>query len=189
MSLLITVDPGLRGSGCSLWYEKKLIKAAYVKNPIEKGNGPYESNEMAKRIHGWQATVCRFAPVNMGFVQHLVLEYPRTYGGRAGRGDANDLFPLAAIDGALAAHFGMTGAQITRFFPRDWKGTTEKPENTKTPYVVEGMVRRRLDPTETKILDAEWPNNVKHTYDITDSVGIGLTALGRFEKIRVYARE
>jgi len=165
----------------ALWNDTKrrLIAAAYVPNPEKSGGGPHESAQMARAILSWA-----MAKAGEG-ISEAALEYPRTYSGRASRGDANDLFPLAAVDGALAALLAFS--KVKHYTPSEWKGGTQKPDSTKEPYVVEAKVRMRLSPEELSCI--EWPGNVKHGYDIVDSVGIGLHHLGRFERLRVYARE
>lgn len=55
--------------------------------------------------------------------------------------------------------------------------------------MIEFKVRARLSPDEPEALEANWPKNVKHSWDLIDAVGIGLHRLGRFERRRVYARE
>jgi hypothetical protein len=48
-------------------------------------------------------------------------------------------------------------------------------------------VRLRL--SDNELATIVWPNSVKHTWDVTDAIGIGLYHLRRFERRRVFARE
>lgn len=115
----------------------------------------------------------------------IIVEWPRTYGGRASRGDANDLFALAGIGAALTVI--NPWAIIESFCPSEWKGSVKKPKSTKQPYMVELRVRDRLAPGE--LARVEWPRNIQHTWDVTDAIGIGLKFHGRYELRRVHAAE
>jgi hypothetical protein len=170
---VLSIDPGIRGVGLAMWRDGKLESALYLPNPMKDGNGPVEAAAMARAVYDkYKCDV-------------LVLEYPRTYGGRASRGTTDSLFPLAAVDGALAALF--CDRKVVYYLPQQWKNGTEKPETTKEPYVIEHKVRTRLDKDELGRI--VWGNNVKHTWDVSDSIGLGLYYLDRFERKRVFARE
>ena len=176
--ITLSIDPGIRGCGCALWDSGKLVAAAYVKNSDEVCAVPRQCANMADKIAVWTLGIVHPA-------MQLVLEWPQTYGGRSSRGDANDLFPLAGIDGALAAIF--PAANITHYVPHAWKGSLEKPSKTSEPYSVESRVRDRLSTEEAA--NVKWPTNVKLSWDVTDAIGVGLKFHGRFERKRVFHRE
>lgn len=180
--MILSVDPGIRGCGAALWENQCLVRAAYVPSSAREGDGPVEAVAMAQALVSWaQRTTCEPRPIG-----DLVVEWPRTYGGKASRGDANDLFALAGIDSALAALLPQS-TRVSRYFPKDWKGTIEKPKTTKQPYIIRERVFARLDVFERAVVD--WTNNVKHSWDVADAIGIGLKHLGRFRLNRVYAVE
>lgn len=188
MEMLLSIDPGIRGVGAAMFGDGKLLVATYVRNPAREGGGPRECAVLAHAVVAWaEEHRFRFSG-DIGLfprVSKLVLEHPQTYGGRASKGDSNSLFPLAGVDAALAALF--FDAETSFYVPHDWKQGVEKPEDTKHDYIIEKRVRVRL--SEVELTKIEWPRNVRHTWDVTDAIGIGLKALNRFERHRVYARE
>lgn len=174
MSLVLSVDPGIRACGCAIFRDGVLIFAAFVKNRVDAGNGPRESEQMAQAIVIW--FVERVGSVNG--LDDLVLEYPQTYSGRAKRGDANDLFPLAAVDGALAALFPK--AQLTSFLPFAWK------QNIDADVMIE-RIKGRLTPEEKARVALPTAASLHH--NVWDGVGVGLAHLGRLERKRAFAAE
>lgn len=179
----LSVDPGKRVCGCALWHGQQLLRATCVKSG-DDGEGPSTAAAMALAVFCWARGKC-LPSGELVTVDQLVLEYPQTYGGRASRGDANDLIVVAAVDGALAALY--SSSAIKHYVPHDWKGSIEKPETTKEEYPIKNMVEARLLPVE--LAGVDWTKNVKHSWDVADGIGVGLKALGRFERKRVYAVE
>lgn len=171
----LAVDPGKRRAGVTVFdpYTKTIVKAGLVKADGDE-EGPAAAVKMARAIFEWAN-----APV---LIDQLVVEWPRTYEGRAAQGDANDLFTLAALDGALA----MRGVRIAHYLPQEW-GALGKPKTVKEKYAVERRVCERL--SEKELLSITWPTNIRHTWDVTDSLAIALKHLGRFERARAFARE
>ena len=178
MSTILSIDPGIRGVGVAVWRHGRLHAAAWVQNPCSTGSGPREAAEAARAVH----VHCGLARLDT-----LVLEYPQIYsrGGGRTKGDPNDLLPLAAVDGALAALF--PEAAVVYFTPSVWKGQVDKPKSVHEEYAIERRVRERLD--ESELLRIVWPGNKKHRWDVVDALGVGLHHLGRFERKRVFARE
>ncbi len=177
MILGLAVDHGKVKAGVAFFdVERRVVIYAGLVVLPEKVEGPLAAREMAQAI---------LRAVQDGPIAYLVLETPQTYGGRAGAGDANDLFPLAALNGALVVAF--PHAQVTSYTPREWKGSVEKPKKVADAYSIEEKVRARLSPAELK--NITWPKNVAHGYDVTDAVGLALKFMGRFEKVRAFARD
>lgn len=172
MRIYLSVDPGIRGCGCAIFVDGELRAAAYVRNPDKTGAGPGECQAMAQAIRDW------FVACSNYVLNILVLEWPQTYGGRAKRGDANDLFPLAGVDAALAANF--PAANVTHYLPREWKGTVD-------PDVMIERIQGRLAPHE--LLRVELPSAKSLEHNVWDAVGIGLKYLGRLERQRKFSRE
>ncbi len=173
MSFTLSVDPGLCGAGVALWNDERLMRAAYVTSFASDEVAPEKVVErvrdMACAIHYW------VRPCDVG---QLVLEWPQTYSGRAARGDANDLFPLAGVDAALASL--LIYAQVKQYTPHEWKGSIQKPKSTSVEYIVRERVIDRLDVMERAKVN--WPGNKRHGWDVADAVGIGLKFLGRWRR-------
>lgn len=168
--ILLAIDPGLRGCGCALFDDGVLRAAAYV-----RGEGVPEDLLMLARatalgVQWWVAE--RTTP----YPDRLVLELPQTYGGRASRGDANDLLALAAVDGAVAVLFPLTSVQAIR--PHQWKGGVPKPKSARGKYIVQERILERLSAEEQERIT--WSKAEKLKWDVADAIGVGLWALGRF---------
>jgi len=201
--VLLAIDPGIRGCGVALFVKGRLVAAAYVKSPVRAGSGPWECFAAASAVRAWAMValdqLLADGVLTEPAIDQFVAEWPQTYGGRAAAGDANDLFPLAGVVAALAtlmltergrgfARVGADAVSVSYFSPHDWKGGVQKPDSVSKPYPIEGKVRARLDSAEVAALTREWPSNVRHTWDVTDAVGVGLKQSGRFERQRAYAR-
>ncbi len=158
MSWLITIDPGLRGCGCALWRPNKMLdRAKYVvAHDGFEGLAPAVAR-MANAVRHWQ-------PVGDGSV---VIEIPQTYGGRAKKGDANDLIALGAVCGALLAQLGRPTTFVT---PHEWKGSTPKEVTAR-------QVKDKL--TAEEWARVEWPTAKGLRHNVIDGIGIGLAQLGR----------
>jgi hypothetical protein len=186
LKLVLSVDPGVRGCGVALWRDDVLFVAEYVRNVAKAGDGgPRDCALMAQSILAWLIVHLSERGGGDAVVDVVALEFPQTYGGRAGRGDANDLISIAAVDGALAALFA--GSAIQHYRPHDWKGSIKKPGTTTEPYPIRGRVEGALRPEE--LTRVAWTRNVRHSWDIVDALGVGLHFLGRFRPGRVYAVE
>lgn len=179
MTALLSVDPGIRGCGCALWDDGTLLAAKYVKSPATEGGGPAECAKMALAIVTWVQS-------DFGTLERVICEWPQTYGGGASRGDTNDLFPVAGVGAALAALVD-ENVKFEHIVPHDWKGSIQKPKKVSDPYPVVLMCERRLSDAEKTVV--ELPGNKRLHWDVWDAIGIGLKALGRFEKMRAIARE
>jgi hypothetical protein len=133
--VLLAVDPGIRGCGAALFTvaSKRLVACAYVKNPIRKGNDVQAALEMARAVLEWEKPI---RPLDGP--THLVVEIPQMYTLKHQKGDQNDLLPLAAVDGALAALYQVP---VTTYLPREWKGQIDKDATA-------ARVTTRLDAAE-----------------------------------------
>ena len=112
-----SIDPGLNLCGVAVWNDETLVHAKLVKTQARKGGA-----SLSDRIFWMAKAVERYLlrphaePVPP--VMTLIIELPQTYGGRAAKGDTNDLIHLAAVVGALV-HLAPR-VQLVR--PREWKG-------------------------------------------------------------------
>lgn len=181
MSYLLSVDPGLRKSGAALWHDGELVAAKLIEPKSDDTDVALVIEAMASDMREW----LRSFPLPHGHdgygmvpIMRLVCERPRTYGGRAGRGDANDLIAVALVVGAL---LGRLSCPTTLPLPEDWKGGIPKPQSKaeylRDGYPVEERVRAKLSPVEAARV--EWPRDWRKKMDVSDALGIGLYALGR----------
>lgn len=167
----VAIDPGLRGCGVAVFNleEKRLIRAEYVKNPCTSGNSATEARELRRAIDAMLSNPCA------GLHSRLWYEIPRSYVAGSQKGSQNDLIDLAGFMFAIACSPVFEGAALTRYFPRDWKGTLNADQMIE-------RIEKRLSPAETAaVKDAGYL-----AHNVIDAVGIGLKALGRLEPKRVF---
>lgn len=177
MEYVIAVDPGIRGCGVALFKGEVLIACEYVRNPVKKG-ADLDAVVGVSRLVAAFALV-RTARSNLPVVDRAFLEFPQVYTASKSKGDNNDLLPLAAVDGAIAA---LLGCPATRVAPRDWKGSMAHE-------AVEHRVLSRLIDGERDVLAAAEKRAGKTlAHNVTDAVGIGLHAVGRFTPRKAIAR-
>ena len=156
--ILLAVDPGIRGCGVAIFAGTDLARAGYVKNECKSGNGPREAAMMAWKIQAW---------AELYEIGGIAVEWPQVYRSAKLRGDPNDLLPLSAVAGALAALF--PDAQVSATRPAEWKG--QMPKDICHARVIAQLgdtERRRIAPAGAL------------THNVLDAVGIGLYARGRF---------
>lgn len=148
---ILAIDPGVKGCGAA-WFlhDGKLVRAWY-----EKEFNPDSDN--------WDVSW------TLACVRKVLIEKPQTVGGRAVRGDANDLIALAMRIGELSALFRQWGAKVEYVSPRGWKGTQPKD-------ICHKRVRHRLEAQGT-LANVHLPKNKKLQLDVLDAVGIGLYAV------------
>lgn len=170
MTTLLAVDPGLRYPAGALFVSGELIKASRVKLP--KGIGPKtpvleRCRAIAFAIHEWSG----------GAPDILVTEWPQVYTQDKSKGDPNNLIPLAGIGAVLAGFY--PSARVLSPRPREWTGNVKKNEDGDPWDSPRGQrVWSRLSVVERK--------RVIPSHDSVDACGLGLYALGRFERRRVY---
>jgi hypothetical protein len=168
MSVLLCVDPGLRGCGCAVFADGALVRAAYVPSPEQSARGPVAWLAMSEAVTVWYGQLVRFP-------SELLLEVMRIYPrSDQQKGDPNDLLELNGVQGAIAAN--IKPERLLGYFPHDWKGSIPKDKLAK---------RIRLALTETE------RNNIisvgAKDHNTIDAIGIGLHRLGRLNR-RVIAR-
>ncbi len=167
---ILAVDPGLRYPAAALFIDGRLLVASRVKVP-----GSLTKEPIGERMR-------RVARLILEWTTHLphtvVCEYPQVYVTARSKGDPNDLLPLVGIGMHLA---GLLDVPVLCPTPAEWLGGNSPKSTTGDPWTsVRGQcVARRLD--------AEERSRVTPSHDAIDAVGIGLWAVGRFERIQVLA--
>jgi len=175
--LLLSVDPGVRGCGVGLFFESRLAAAAYVVNPVKRGQDASAALQMACAVACWYADNGPQMP--RGCETRVAIECPRVYKAAHQKGDQNtSIIPLTLVVGAVVGRFNWP---TTQFFPRDWKGTVD-PDEVMIPRIKERL--SAVEHARVQLPDAE---DLAH--NVWDGVGVGLKLLGRLEPRRVFHRE
>lgn len=158
--MLLTLDPGSKVCGLALFDGTELQTAWLART---KGDW----FEMARACY--LSVVARTHPDKVGT---LVIEKPQIYVQSRQKGDANDLIPLALVEGALAAF--LTPSSIHEYKPAQWKGQVPKEVQIE-------RIKSRLTAAENKRVE-KTPKSLMH--NIFDAVGLGLHHVGRRGKGR-----
>ncbi len=178
MIRLLALDPGIRGCGLACFSDDRLVWCAYIKNSMKKGTGVVACVSMVEALVNSIADAA---------IDKLVVEWPRIYqrGGGKSKGDPNDLRDLCGVSAGLASHY--SDIEIAHVEPSEWKG--------QLPHeAVEMRVLQRLSPQELGPIEMEaYQKGVKSGgktfgHNVTDAVGIGLFALGRFAPTKIIHR-
>jgi hypothetical protein len=165
---LLAVDPGLRYPAIAKFEGGVLVYASRV--PIPKGITT--KTPVLERCRA-----IALALVSDYFPDTIVVEYPQVYSAAKSKGDPNNLLPLAVIGGCLAGL--LPDVKMISPTPREWTGQIKKDERGDPWRSPRGRrIRSRLSQAE---IDTVIPS-----HDSIDSIGLGLWALGRFERRRVY---
>lgn len=167
-NVLVTLDPGIRGCGLAYYLGGELRAATYVRNPIKSGDGTAAVAAMVEqlthRLSLWGAA--SQAP------RALAVERPQIYTYGKGKGNPNQLIPLAEIGAGLAC--AMRWGALHTYLPREWKGTIDG----------DTMVARISATGPASLLSADEHARVdlpcaSLAHNAWDAVGIGLHRLGR----------
>ena len=180
--IVLSIDPAIHGCGCALWYDGKLVAAGYARNTVKDADIVGRCVGSAKAVLSWCYNASALPDM-------LVVELPQVYsrGANKTKGDPNKcVLPLAMVDAAIAASF--SAVDVTSYQPSAWKGNTHKPERVAdSEYVILHRVKKRLTPEE--LAEVDWTGSVERSWDVADAIGVGLFYLGKFDRIRKYARE
>lgn len=170
MTALFAVDPGLRYPAGALFINDVLVRASRV--PIPKGITT--KTPIMERCRAISRALLDYAGCTP---DELVVEYPQIYTRDKSKGDPNNLVPLAVIGGCLSAM--LPNARVISPQPREWTGNIPKTEEGNPWDSPRGRrIHSRLTAAEIATVTA--------SHDAVDAIGIGLFALGRFERRRVY---
>lgn len=168
----LAVDPGIRYPAAAIFDgSKRLLTASRVKLPSALSKLPAGERCLAigKLIVQWTGDY----HTRIG---GLCFEYPQIYTAKKSKGDPNNLLPLVGVGMVVAAYFDVP---VQSPKPVDIWGQVPKSEDGDPWASPRGQkIWRRLDDAER--------TTVVVSHDAVDAVGIGLWALGRFERIRVF---
>jgi hypothetical protein len=156
---ILTIDPGLAGCGVAASNEKQIERALYV---------ACEATAFEERLDEMPA---RLLEGFGGSFDLLLIEFPQTYGGRASRGDTNDLLRLCGMASVLFRHGAQFAAKRNFVAPSAWKS------NVDSDICVQ-RAQMRLSPNETKRVALPSAKSLQH--NVWDAVGINLWACRRW---------
>lgn len=151
MSILLAIDPGLRGCGAAVFHDGVLFEASYVRSPAKTGNGPKAWRAMAEAVRIFSRGL---------IIDDLVLEVPQVY--VRGKGDPADLIDLAGVDGAIVGR--VMPAREHGYKPREWKGAVPKD-------VHHARIRKTLSENELRLLENSAPPSLRH--NVLDAIALG----------------
>jgi hypothetical protein len=161
MSIVVSVDPGIRECGVARFLDGELFQGKNLE--------------------------LRAAIDIMRPQETWIVELPRTYGGRgAGKADANDLIAVARVVGSFEGRGWRLGYQINTPTAREWNGGLPKEVTARRVWsLLSSVERARLEitPLARKRLNSagKIPESAMH---VTDAAGIGLWHLGRLPRRR-----
>lgn len=172
---LLAVDPSIRSPGVALFEGGTLIAAAVLKVPPAEPMA-LRAALAARAVVGWATLPASQVGFAVG-IDAVVVEWPQWYAAGKSQGDPNDLAGLAGVGAAVAAL--LPYAEVRAPVPRDWIGGLPK-SRTGDPWASPrgARVRARLTPAELAL--------VPKSHDAIDAVGLGLWAVGRFQRARVF---
>lgn len=168
--------------------------AALLRRPLHYTDGPLGWDSMGAAAWIWHIN-------QYGIPDRVALEYPQIYSVGKGKGDPNDLFPVACVAQSVAVRALGHSGNLAHYLPREWKGTRNKLSNTADvrKRLAEGEFNRIEIPSSTcEHCASQFPEETCTrardnrepclVHNIYDAIGIGLKALGRFERKRVIPR-
>lgn len=175
--ITLAVDPSLNSTGVALFDGVTLFGCGRLRG-LAAGVDP------AHRCRAMARAVFEFVD---GHPDRLAVEWPQVYKSTRSKGDPNDLLGLAGICAAVAALYPR--AEVKSFLPDEWqpapKVSPERKARKLGPIDSEAFTSPRGLRIMGRLSDAERAL-VPMSHDVVDAVGIGLTALGRLKKQRLY---
>lgn len=174
--MILTLDPGKRLCGCSLFHpgSRDLYAASLVQGPTTF-EGPEQWGRMALAVQEW-------ADYKLGEFRVSQVVFERM-GARGTDTPSKTLIiqELLAVGVWVCALF--PEAEHTALFPHEWEGALKRTGETD-PIV--DRVKSRLSKRELGRVELPSAKSLQH--NVWDSVGIGLKFLGRFEPRKVISR-
>jgi len=164
MSEIISLDPGITGTGVAVWkrrdWRKTLTNPVWCCNMYPKGKGDYVCKTISLLIKIEDL-------MNAYRVTDLYCEMPEFFDDAGGHMAAKkgDLGKLTYFVGAVAGLCYTRGVVFHPIEPSKWKGQTSKE-----------MVIRKIEQILPEIHEL---NPKSHTYD---AIGIGLWAQGYYKR-------
>lgn len=182
---LLSVDPGLRSPGAALFRHGVLIACDRIKidDELHALDSGTRYLRVAQEIIAWYADVIEAQGACA--LRTVIFEHPQWYTRDKSKGDPNKLagclgvgqsVAVLAFERCVAAE--LRGPEILSPLPAEWTG--QIPKDPKKPWTSPRgeRVSSRLVEAERKLVPAQ--------HDAIDGLGLGLWALGRYERRRVF---
>lgn len=168
--ILLAVDPGLLHPAAAVFENGELKKASRVKIP----KGITTKTPMGVRCKAIALAIAEWSGVTPDTV---IIEWPRVYQAHKSKGDPNLLLPLVGIGMCIGGLF--PESELLSPTPSEWTGQTPKATKGDAWLSARGInIKKRLSDSEIA--------RIVVSHDSLDAVGLGLFALGRYGRIRVY---
>lgn len=175
----LCIDPGLGGTGWSLWASVPMAKGQHGDVPMRwgfEGSGGFvpKGESIQERIAALHTRVLALAqvalnhPGKQGEVT-IAVEHPQYFAGAGATNASGALVTLAMAAGAALSVAGSNSRLLPLLVPLSWKG--QLPKEICCKRIVERM---RRDPRY-----AGWSPQTNATHEL-DAIGIGLHLQGRF---------
>lgn len=174
MSLLLAIDPGLLKPAAAIFSNRILVAAERVSIPKSLAglSVGQRSLEVSRLILEWyESRGWHGAP------DTLVIEWPQVYQRAKSKGDPADLLPLAGVGMCIAGL--LNPGEVRSPTPGEWIGQLPK-STTGNPWA-----SARGQRIGNRLSDVERAAIVP-SHDAIDAAGLGLWALGRLDRIRVF---
>lgn len=181
---LLAVDPSIASAGVALFRDGQLLTVSTVKLKAEKDEGEAaRCARMAHEIVAWCWLQQKARPST------LAVEWPQWYTADKSVGDPNDLAGLAGVATGVACELAIFYAaqqrklRVLSYKPAEWAGQLPKSKTAEGALASPRAARilDHLTEAEHRVWDGS-----KLNHDAIDAIGIGLKALGRFERRRMF---
>lgn len=189
---LLALDPSLRSTGVALFRRGELLAAKRIQRKTDGASLGVRALGMAQDVIAWLRH-CKADP------QAYVYEFPQIYTATKSDGDPNDLTPLAAIGSAVGMALIVSGQyrnvtiDVATPLPAEWAGQLPKSKTGDPWESPRGQrIRSRLTAAElARFASKPMPLGDGHeaivaNHDVIDGIGLGLWALGRLDRVRVF---
>lgn len=153
---IVSIDPGLSGTAIAIWDRATLVDVDVFRTST--------AWSLVERVK----VTCEAVRLLLHVEDQLVIEYQQVYGGRAAKGDANDLLKTTLLTGALVE----CAEVVELVLPTEWKGSAPKS-------VTQKRCETDLTPSELLVVSGAGGRSQKLQSDAWDAVGIGLWWLRR----------
>lgn len=175
---LLALDPSIHSAGLALFRRGRLVAARTLKREREAAGIGERAAAMSLDIIAWLRHV-------HADPRTFVYEWPQIYTYDKSVGDPNDLIALAAIGNGVATVLQAAAAarnicvEFVSPKPAEWIGQLPKSRTGSAWASPRGArIKSRLSLDESR--------HAPDQHDVVDAIGLGLWALGRLDRVRVF---